>query len=317
MSRIKHIHRVAVLDKIVIPYPAFSTVINNINDCIMKTEAYREPVGCLLLGRGGMGKSTISRAVLSTMKRSTKRDGAVEKTIVPGFYSEIPSPVTVKGVAANMLRDLGAPPSSKSATHSDLKIRLCTLLAAAETKFIFIDETHNLFLKGNRSTSSHAEVYTWLIELVNKAKVSFCLAGIPEFAPYLSADSQLLRRFPMQLHLIPLLPGDQSQPGPLIPFLTHLMREATARLQLTAAPKLDDLFSCTQVFAATAGNPSFIVSLVKETALHALGEGRQHVSIDDFAAAWDGGMVSGSTLVKENPFRMSEAGLAGALRRSV
>ncbi len=316
IDKVEIIRRVAELDKLVIAHPAFSNVIRSINDCILKSEVYREPVGCLLLAKGGMGKSTVCHTVLSQMKSSIKRVGAVEKTIVPAFYSEIPSPATVKGVAASMLKDLGAV-SPFSGTTIQMKARLCTLLAAAETKLVFLDETHNLFRRGNRSTAVNSEVCAWIIGMVNEAKISFCLVGLPDFAAHLSADSQLTRRFPLHLHLKPLLPGDQSQPGALVPFFAQFMRETSARLSLKSIPDLNYLFLSTQVYAATGGIPAFIISLIKEAVLNALSSGHDNISLDDFAIAWDRGLISESSLVKDNPFRMSQGALAGALRRSI
>lgn len=314
MDRTQLLQRVAELDKVVVAHLAFNNAIDSINDCVMKSEVYREPVGCLLLAQGGMGKSTVCRAVLSQMKVSKKQIGAVERTIVPAFYSEIPSPATVKGVAASMLKDLGAP-SPFSGTNIQMKTRLCTLLTTAETKLVFLDETHNLFKQGGRS-KVNSEVCAWIIGLVNQTRISLCLVGLPEFAPHLSADSQLTRRFPLHLHLNPLLPGDQSQPGSLVPFLTEFMREAASRLRLTAVPHMSDLFSCTQVYAATGGNPAFIISLVKEAALNALSIGNESIDVDDFAVAWERGLIAGASLVKENPFRMSQGALAAVLRRA-
>lgn len=314
MNQIELIERVSVLDKIVIPHPGFVEAIRGVSECVLKSAAYREPVGSLLLANGGLGKSTVCHAIMQEMKASKKIVGTIEKTVVPAFYSEIPSPATVKGVAASMLRDMGAvsPLVGSSAAH--MTERLCMLLSDAETTLVFLDETQNLFKTGTRSTKVNLDVCNWIKWMVNKTKISFCLVGLPEFAPYLSADSQLTRRFPLHFHLKPLMPGDQSFRGTLVPFLAEVMNHAASRISLTSVPAMNDLFAAKQVYAATGGIPAFIMSLIKEAALHALSSGKGCLGLEDFAAAWDAGITSQVSIAKDNPFRMSPAALESCLR---
>lgn len=316
MSREDLIQRVAQLDKIIIPHPAFAAAVHGIEDCLAKSKHYREPVGSLLLAEGGMGKTTAHRAVLSRLAKSTICDGDFERTIVPAFYFEIPSPATVKSVAASMLDALGAPSPHSGSSAAFMTQRLCKLLENAETLLVFIDEAQNLFCIGKRSTKINTVVCNWIKWMVNNTKVSFCLMGLPEFAPILSADSQLTRRFPMHFQLHALTPGDQEHFGALVPFIAEAMKQATQRLQLDAAPRFDTLLAATQVYAATGGNPSFVIKLIKEAVLDALCAGTAHVTLENFAAAWDSGVTARASIARNNPFRLSHGALAAALRRS-
>ncbi|WP_426087915.1 TniB family NTP-binding protein [Janthinobacterium sp. PSPC1-1] len=314
MNRTQLIERVSILDKLVIPHTGFSEAVRGISECVLKSAAYSEPVGSLLLANGGMGKSTVCHAIMKHMKTTKKIVGKIEKTIVPAFYSEIPSPATVKSVAASMLRDMGAASPNNGSSAAHMTERLCMLLSDAETTLVFLDETQNLFKIGTRSTKVNLDVCNWVKWMINKTKISFCLVGLPDFAPYLSADSQLTRRFPMHFHLRPLMPGDQSFPGTLVPFLAEVLKQTASRLELKSVPAMNNLLATKQIYAATGGIPAFIMSLLKEAALQGLSSGKSCLELEDFADAWDAGITFEASITKDNPFRMSPAALEGSLR---
>ena len=307
------ISRVAQLDRAIIQHPAWIHAKVGIENCVAKSRAYREPLGCLLLADGGMGKTTICRAILSQMPLSTKIEERFEKTIIPAFYAEIPSPATVKTVAASLLAKLHDP-NPLAGTTAQMTKRLIRLLAECETQLVFLDEFHQLFDIQKSTTRVNTLVCDWIKSLVNNTKVSFCLVGLAKFAPILSADSQLARRFPLQFELGALNCGSVEQPGTLISFLGQLKLQVLRRLQLKDIPHLDRRDIALRILAATAGNPAFIMSLVKESGLLALRKEANGLTLGDFADAWDTGITAKSSLTRENPFRMSDGQLAAAIR---
>ncbi|MDQ4626715.1 ATP-binding protein [Janthinobacterium lividum] len=309
------IARVAELDKVIILHAAFEKAVLGIEECVLKSRHYLEPVGSLVLAEAGLGKTTVSRALLARMPISMERDAHVERTIVPAFYFEIPSPATVRSVAASMLSALGANASTSGKSAQYLTERLCTLLERSKTILVFADEMHNLFGDKSQSSITNNQVRNWIKTLVNRTGISFCLVGNPVFEPILSEDGQLARRFPMRFHLLPLMPGDQSNPGELVPFMDEAIRKAKQRLVLASLPQFDSLYSATQIYAATGGIPSFVVALIKQAALEALTSGTEHVTLENFAAAWDCGTTAEASIVNENPFRLSHGALATAIRR--
>ncbi|WP_211923323.1 hypothetical protein, partial [Duganella radicis] len=148
----------------------------------------------------------------------------------------------------------------------------------------------------------------------NPGRFTFCLVGMPSFAPILSIDSQLARRFPMQFQLDSFTAGTSENPGNLIPFLNEIRHHAMQKLELTAFPRFDQTHQAHQMHAATGGSPAFVMSLIKEGILHALKAGSRTVTLEDFATAWEGGIAAHASLCRENPFRMSPGSLATALR---
>ncbi|MBD8544470.1 TniB family NTP-binding protein [Oxalobacteraceae sp. CFBP 8761] len=309
------IARVAELDKVIILHAAFEKAVLGIEECVLKSRHYLEPVGSLVLAEAGLGKTTVSRALLSRMPISTECHAHVERTIVPAFYFEIPSPATVRSVAASMLEALGANASTSGKSAHYLTERLCMLLEKSKTILVFADEVHNLFGSKSQSSITNSQVRNWIKTLVNRTGISFCLVGHPSFEPVLAEDDQLARRFPMRFHLSPLTPGDQSHPGDLVLFMDEAIRKAKQRLALASIPRFDSLYSSTQVYAATGGIPSFVILLIKQAILEALKSGTEHVTLENFSTAWDRGATAAVSLVTENPFRLSHGALSTAIRR--
>lgn len=310
------LQRVALLDKILIGHPAWERAFSGIQACVQKSLAYREPIGSLLLAQGGMGKTTVCQALLKAMPPCTQVEGRFEKSIIPAFYSQIPSPATVKSVAASMLAQLHDP-SPLSGTTAHMTARLVRLLAACETQLVFLDELHHLFQVQKTRTRVNDHVCNWIKTLVNQTGVTFCLVGLPQFAPILTSDSQLARRFPLSFELSPLRLGDAKSPGALPGFLKELMAQIRGRLDLRATPAFDQRHHAMQMYAATGGSPAFVMSVVKEATLHALKVGSDRLSLEDFEQAWESGLCLQASLVRKNPFRITQTELASSLREAV
>lgn len=307
------LQRVALLDKVVIPHPAWEQALQGIQDCVEKSQVYREPVGSLLLADGGMGKTTVCRAILAQMPRTTKVEQRLEKTLIPAFYAEVPSPATVKTVAASLLARLNDP-SPLAGNTAQMTQRLCRLLGACETKLVLLDEFHHLFDIRKTSTRINSNVCNWIKSLVNETKVTFCLVGLPQFAPILAIDSQLARRFPLEFALPPLRVGTTAEPGALLLFLAQIKQTLLHKLQFQAVPHLDRHDIALQIYAATGGSPAFVMALVKEAVRFALDAQSNQLTLEDFVLAWDAGITAKASLSRDNPFKGSPATLAAALR---
>jgi hypothetical protein len=314
MNSLNHIETIAKLDKIIVRHSEFSKAVNGIVDCLNKSLAYQEPIGCLLTGNGGYGKTTVCRVIMSKMPLSTKREDAYEKTIIPAFYSSVPSPATVKSVAAALLTQLNDP-SPLAGTTSHMTKRLCLLLKQCETKLVFLDEFHHLFAIQKTSTKINSDVCNWIKSLVNETRISFCLVGTPDFVSLLATDTQLSRRFPVHFKLQLLKLDTKKQIGHLKPFVAEITKQAIRIIGLQSLPNFNDEHTSHQLLAATTGNPAFVMSLIKESLLVCLNSGRNAVTTDDFATAWDSGITARVSLTKENPFRMNPGVLAANMRR--
>lgn len=296
--------KIRSINNIVITSNEFMTAFTGIQDCVKRSISYSEPVGSMLLAEGGLGKTTLCKAIISLMPRSEKFEKDYRKLIIPACYVEVPSPATVKSLAIMILRELGDLSCENGyGTTEYLTSRLIHLLAQCETKLIFLDEFHHLFERKPTSTRMNRTTGNWLKTLVNRTGISFCLVGLPEFVPLLQIDSQIARRFPFIYHLNPLT-VDSSKGGTLFAFLAEISR-TLERQNLSFEPALDTQLVGLQIQLATNGYHSYVMSLIKESITHALNDGRQVIDSNDFSYAWNLGITLYISKQTKNPFEMN------------
>ena len=304
---------IAKIDKVVIRHPSFDRAMQGIEECLIRSKAYSEPIGCLLSGDGGYGKTTLCKVIMQKMPIRTINDGLYEKTIIPAFYCSVPSPSTIKSIAAALLAQLNDP-SPLAGTTAHMTKRLCHLLKECETKLIFLDEFHHLFNTQTSSKKINTDVCNWIKSLVNSTSICICLVGLLDFTSFLSIDTQLSRRFPLHFKLTPLTAGTKDEGGNLEPFLTELFNKTHHKLEIRFTIDPTNTHTTHQLYLATKGNPAFLMSLIKESMVVALRQNRAIITIDDFNSAWETGITAKSSITKENPFKMSPGILAKFLR---
>ncbi|WP_047237661.1 TniB family NTP-binding protein [Chromobacterium subtsugae] len=309
------IERVATLDEVMIRHPAMDLALNGIQRCIAQSTQFKEPVGCMLLAEGGMGKSTVCRIIQASLPGGFIQTPDAEVTLVPAFHAEVPSPVSVNYLATNILAGLHDLNPNAGTIPAKTK-RIATLLQHCGTKVIFLDECHNLLNTGDRSASTNLVAFRWLKSLVNNCGICVCLSGTPESEAIVDSDlsHQLTRRFKYRFRIEPLTPGSVDRPGALYYFLTQMCTHIRDRFSLQHMPLIANYPDTLRVYAATHGNLAFVMTLIKDTLQYVWRREGTSVSLEDFAAVWDTGIMSKASIAKRNPFRLSEGALAGEFR---
>lgn len=301
--------RLNQIDHCLIKHAAIQRAISGIDAAIKFSEGSKEPVNILLTGEAGTGKTTTCNAILAKRKRTIEKSEDAERVLVPAFYSLVPSPVTIKGVASSMLYALGDPAPSKG-NALDLTFRLGKLLRQCKTEVILLDELQHL-LKHDMGKSDN--VKDWLKTVINEFRVPVVVVGMPECAEIISQDAQLARRFQRHYKLGDLAFGGRKK-GPFRKFVESL---SGAYIQIV---KLDSVHSfaareyALMMYAATGGNPANTSTLFKQAALEALLEGRESVTLEDFSKAYSGLQLPNALKFEDNPFEMSERTIAEALQ---
>ncbi|WP_443612802.1 TniB family NTP-binding protein [Acinetobacter pseudolwoffii] len=307
-----YFEQISSINNIVVTSDEFMTAFQGIQNCVKRSIAYKEPIGSMLLAKGGLGKTTLCKTIVSQMPKSTKIEEDHKKIIIPAFYVEVPSPATVKSLAITMLHELGDP-TYNSGTTSYLTDRLSYLLSMCETKLVFLDEFHHLFERKQSYTRMNVTIGNWLKTLVNQTGISFCLVGLPEFAELLQVDSQIARRFPFIFTLNPLYIESSQGHGTIYAFLNEIARKM-AQKNISFSPPLDNPLMGMQIYTATQGYHSYIISLIRESIVNALNEGRLIVNKSDFSTAWELGITDYISKPNSDPFKMSSSQLAMKVR---
>lgn len=311
-SERKAYQAVAEIGKIRVGHFFFEGAIRGIGECIKASAYDREPVNCMLLGQGGMGKTSVAQLIIRSMKPETITEDDLKIRTVPAFYTSFRSGASLDALTTDMLRKLGDPASS-SGKVLDKASRVLELLIRCRTKIIFIDELHDLDDFKKVSGEARPKLLKWVKAITNGGGPVTCLMGLESCHNLFEGDTEMGRRFKKKSFLRPLMPGTGEAPGLLEGFLTDLYREIVETTSVTSFPDASYL-SVLQVWAATGGSLDFTMTLIKEAALRAMLDNRMAVEVRDFAAVWDTGVLDEASVMKFNPFLASHAQLATAIR---
>ncbi|HAV5768656.1 TPA: AAA family ATPase [Acinetobacter baumannii] len=309
LEKIKKINNIVVISS------EFEAAYKGILLCSEKNYIYKKPYGCLLLGNGGLGKTTICNSIVRKNPSYEKIDNDIKKTIIPVFYLEIPSPATVKSVASSMLKALNDPAPLKGTT-TQLTYRLIYLLKECETKLIFMDEFHHLFDLQKTTKRMNTVVCNWIKTLVDETNICFCLVGLPEFAPLLKIDSQLARRFSHSFYLKNLTINKINEYGTMHAFLEQIEINIARNLDITFEPALTDQLMALQIYTATNGNQAYVMLLIENCVFQALKKGNNIITILEFINAWNEGITSYVSRTIVNPFHLDLSSLSAKIRKS-
>lgn len=300
MDDIEILEIIGKLKKIIVIPPEIKKILTEVDLNVQKTLAFGTPVGCFILAEGGMGKTTICKAIMSKYPSYEQRiDGAV-KRIIPAFYIEVPAPVTVKTLAAHMLEQFNDPTPTVGNTLQ-LTNRLCQCIKNCETKLVILDEFHHLVDLQRTALKLNQNVASWMKNLVNRTEITFCLVGLPEFESIIKNDTQLARRFPLSFRF-KALQYYPNQLGTLQKFLDRYQKNISENTPITFEVSLTDKLLSLQIFVATTGNIAFLSLLIKQAIYIALKNDRYMVIPNDFAEVWNTGLTHFVSLTKTNPF---------------
>ncbi len=308
---------VAEIDKIRVGHQFYNGALNDINDCLKASAFSREPVNCMLLGNGGMGKTSVAEMIMSTMKPKIIRENDMETITVPAFYASFKSSTSLKSLLTEMLGKLGDPHPTIG-DEVDKAQRFYTLLVQCHTRIIFLDELHDIEGFKNYNYRAMQKFIKVLKTISNVRGPVTCVMGIPECHDIFKGDQEMSRRFKRQIILHKLRPGTEAAPGMLKNFVSDVYEAIIESTEIKGFPSLS-YSSVLQIYTATGGSPDYIMTLIKESTLHAMLNGRVHVEIGDYANTWANGLLNGADLGKKiqvgfNPFLAEQARLASMFR---
>ena len=72
-----------------------------------------------------------------------------------------------------------------------------------------------------------------------------------------------------------------------------------------------------QIYTATLGYHSYTISLIRESIVNALNEGRLIINKSDFSSAWQLGITDYISKLNSDPFKMSLSQLAVKVRGQI
>lgn len=294
-------------------YAEFSFALNGITECMNISIANNKPICSLLLGAGGVGKSTIGLVLKNRNKPYTELKNGFEKQCIPVFYLPVPSPITIKSLTIRMLEELGC--NDQKGTSEQLNYRLRVLLKECETRLILLDEFHHIYSTTAKKNRTSENVANWIKTLADESKISICLIGLPDLQSNLFLDTQLARRFSHVFTLSPLSLNqkDKDTPSTLIIFLIQLEKFLSDQFKLTISPSLFSDELSKRIFLATSGYQAYVTELVYHSCLNALSENRITINLLDFDHAYSKKGILYKPLTKKNIFHLTNTEMSNLM----
>lgn len=272
-------NRIERANTAIIRYPRFKELHRAIRQCQDISRSAGEPQCMSLEGVTGAGKSTLIKAYAQAFPRVDTEWG----TSIPIFYMETPSPVTVKGMAASMLEQLGDPFAHRGALWS-MNSRLIRLLIACEVELVILDDFHHLVeADTNRILLSVSE---WLKVLIKETGVPFLVVGIEgRVEQILKANDQLSRLFAERKVLLPFT-WDVNTPDTITEFaqFAQYAERALDMPVVTPWPSGEWLY---RLHYATDGVVANIMNLLRYAQLQAMERHSSNVEASDLASAFE------------------------------
>lgn len=301
------------IDKIHVAHTDLLKALDGILNCIKASVYAREPMGCMLLGDGGMGKTMLAEFIMRRFQPTTLIHNNCEIDTAPAFYISFKNSENLGDLTGAFLEKLNdrKPRIGKTA---DRAARVRELLHQCKTVILFLDELHDLQGLQKHNRKRVTEFIGWVKELSNTRSFVICLMGEPSCKNIFDSDTQMARRFKRQYTLNALTPGTAEQCGALTQFLEQVGLQLLECTPLQSLPPIHVYENALRFFAAAGGNLDFTMTLIKDAVLTALLNGRTSLVMEDFAQSWDKGITHAASKIRMNPFSISNAELANALR---
>jgi Cdc6-like AAA superfamily ATPase len=141
--------------------------------------------GIIVYGNSGVGKTTLTKAVLKHGLKEYGDDAVIRTQLTTGS--------TVKGMFSEILVGFGDPLAKRSSTK-DLERRLVSTISERECRLIIIDEVQHLIPGGNPSKKTIDNILN-AFKILDETGVSFLLSGMDNIMLLWNADSQIRSRF--------------------------------------------------------------------------------------------------------------------------
>ncbi len=287
-----------------IRYPRFKELHEEIERCQQLSRLAGEPHCIALEGVTGAGKSTLVKSYAQSFQRSETADGAR----LPVLYLEVPSPATVKGVAAAMLMQLGDPGATKGTLWS-MNERVILFIKACGVQLVIWDDFHHLF--DSETERVLARVSDWLKVLIKETGIPFLVVGIEgKVDLILEANSQLSRLFAARETLEPFAwnAAVRDTIRELSRFV-HYAEQAIGVPLAPAPPRVEWLY---RLHYATGGVIGNVMNLLRYAALLAQQRARTELDLALLSRAFQQRLQKHMRL-RANPFDAAADESFGAL----
>ncbi|MDI1329559.1 TniB family NTP-binding protein [Pseudomonas sp.] len=286
------------LEDIRINFPAYNEAHSKLLNAIEDTCVTHKPYGAVLCGWTGAGKTSLCLLIKARYEDKYEHVTDCEARLCrPVMYFEIPSEVTVKGLARALLLKLGV--EKPVGSGEEMTAQAIRLLKEQRVELVFLDEIQWLCIGSAEKIRVHT--LGWIASFVNNLGKPVIICGTQECVDITSYLDVFATRFPYQANLEYFtFTGDmRSDYSVMLQNLDQGIQELT---KLPNESHLHDPSITAALFVATSGSLGWLKKILNVALRRCLtrddGKGLTRV---DFAYACDE-LTLQQSLTKANPF---------------
>lgn len=286
--------RILKIEAIYVLSPYLKDVYETIQYCHRYSRHYREPKCLLIMGRPGVGKTTLAEFYIKDYPR-IETEEAVE---VPVLYLKIEIPATPKNLVSALLAALGDPSAENGNIGSQTR-RFRKFLKELKTELIILDEFQHFIDKD--SLKILKTVSDWLKLLIDNTKIPVVLMGMPYSHIILDTrgNEQLKRRFSLRRAIEPFGWGGKSEEQ--MDF-RNFLKLIDDELPFNKKSNLADKTMAFRFYCATNGIIYYVMDIIRMAALSAIKQSLETINLELLANAYQESLASAYP-DRENPFQ--------------
>lgn len=282
--------------------PSQERIVGKLSTVVKIAQHANEPMGCMVCGDAGVGKTTIAQALIQLFGTGESRRPGYYSHSVGSYYVRVPSPVSVGHLCSDMLRMLGDY-SPDSGTVPRRTARLTRLIGEVRPYFIVLDEIQHLFRE--MAASKRPVVRDWLKNLVDQTAVPFVLVGNDHVREFLDEDGQSYRRFDTQIVVRTLNASIHEELEEFQKFVASYGQLINQQFCLDSEVDYKKKDFALALYSLTGGNLSAIRSAFQKALINSHLDGRLvggNLSAVDFQGLHQDIYFSKYRVIENNPF---------------
>jgi predicted AAA+ superfamily ATPase len=286
--------RILRAESIYVVSPDLNNVLEAIQYCHRYSRHYTEPKCLLITGRPGVGKTSLAEYYIKDYPR-VETGEIVE---VPVLYLKIEVPPTPKNLVSDLLAAMGDPAADRGNIGSQTR-RFRKFLKEQKTELIILDEFQHFIDKDSLKVLK--TISDWLKLLIDNTKLPVVLMGMPYSRIILDTrgNEQLKRRFSLRRSIDPFSWGAASEEQK---DFRNFLKLVDSQLPFDKPAELASKAMAFRFYCATNGVVHYVMDIIRLTALSAIKQSLERITLDLMADAYDE-ILAETYPDKKNPFR--------------
>jgi hypothetical protein len=187
---VKALKQGVAIDRLIVKHKHFGQLIANLDRMFLLSKELRQPIGGVIRGTAGVGKSTLCKYFMETLPHhdlAERSAGVIRIRMRRGNSLSI--------VVQQILKQLNYPLLKVNSTTLEAKRSLSIdALRRHKTRLLLVDEGHQIVLMRGSKTGDGSAASEYLRELMDEAQLAVCLLGGPSLSDLKTVDPYLASR---------------------------------------------------------------------------------------------------------------------------